>query len=388
MKICYVYLNNLEENNANTKQSLSMVCALAHKNNVTLVSGWISAKKIKERLDFFSLPINFNYFRLPLRLSVENLLTESLIRFFYAFLSYFFVLFSNCEYIYTRDFSFILFLSFLPKFLQPKKKIIFEQHIIYHLASKKVSFNFEKRALEIVDFFVPISHGVREDLISLFRVSTDIIKVLPDGFDSYFFKKVKKNRSSINARYKIKKNDKLIIYTGSFKEWKGVDVLVQAVKFVDHDFKLLLAGPFDNDFLRIKKLIEENKLNDKILIEKYLPQNEIVQLLKSADLAILPNIKSSIGERYTSPLKLFEYLAAGIPIISSNLLSMREILSDGENCLFFNPGDHIDLAKKINTMLNDVEMMKKLSGNNLKISEKFGWDVRAKKIIEIINSIK
>ena len=77
------------------------------------------------------------------------------------------------------------------------------------------------------------------------------------------------------------------------------------------------------------------------------PPDEVAAHLASADVLALPNTATSISERYTSPLKLFEYMAAGRPIVVSDLPAIREIVRHGESAWLVAPGDAAALAAGI-----------------------------------------
>ena len=110
----------------------------------------------------------------------------------------------------------------------------------------------------------------------------------------------------------------------------------------------------------------------------------MIKILKSSDLAIVPNTNFIISEKYTSPLKIFEYLASSLPIISSDLPAMRELLKNEVNCLFFESGNPDDLARKINLLYKNKKLLSVMSENNYNLSRKYSWNERAQKIIETI----
>lgn len=386
MKIAYIYLNNLNQKSANVNQTLNMVHALGKLTFVNFIMSWDSNKNLNFILDFFSINNNFGIKRMPVFLVTKSFFLEKITRASYSFFVVLYLKFIKHDVIYSRDFGLLLFLSYLPNWIKPKQKIFFELHTIYHKSShQKVNYIQERRALKEADYYIPISKGVYEDLISLFGTPKDKISILPDGVNIDNFNKVKPKMDYLHDKYGINRETKVIVYAGSFKYWKGVDVLIKSIKFIkSNNFKILLIGGYGEDRDRIEKLIQEEDINNKIVVDGFLPQKELINILKCSDVGVIPNIKIPISEKYTSPLKLFEYMTCGLPIISANLPSMMEILKNERNCLFFEAEDEKDLANKIDALLKNNDLRKKLYINNIQDVQEYTWDGRAEKIIYII----
>ena len=100
---------------------------------------------------------------------------------------------------------------------------------------------------------------------------------------------------------------------------------------------------------------------------------------------MLPNSgKEKISSHYTSPLKLFEYMASGVPILASDLPSIREILNN-DNAIFFNPDNSTDLTRKIERCINDNDFLDEISRESLQDVRQYSWILRARKIIDFFN---
>lgn len=104
-------------------------------------------------------------------------------------------------------------------------------------------------------------------------------------------------------------------------------------------------------------------------------------LISVADVLVLPN-KSGWreSELFTSPMKLFEYMASGKPVVASSLPSIREILSDN-NAFLVQPNNPAELARGIETLISNPELGKKLAAQALADVAQYSWEMRAKKIL-------
>ena len=108
--------------------------------------------------------------------------------------------------------------------------------------------------------------------------------------------------------------------------------------------------------------------------------------LKSADILLIPNIgvtDESIS--YTSPLKMFEYMASSVPIIASDMPSIREVLNEN-NAFFVEPNNAKALANGIEKLLGDKNFSSRLVQKSLEDVKKYTWDEYAKKILNFIET--
>jgi YD repeat-containing protein len=90
---------------------------------------------------------------------------------------------------------------------------------------------------------------------------------------------------------------------------------------------------------------------------------------------------------FTSPLKLFEAMAAGRPVIASDLPSIREILTDGVNALLVPPEDPAALAKALRMLASDNALGKRLAERSAQDVQRYTWDERGRKIASMLRDI-
>src|SRR3989338_818420 len=221
---------------------------------------------------------------------------------------------------------------------------------------------------------------LKNDLEKLYLPNNKII-VVPDAVDLAQFDPTS-SKEEARKKLNLPLDKNIVLYTGSFLfyRWKGIEQLLEAAKFFKDDFLFVLVGghPWE-----IRKL-EERPIPPNVLLVPYQKHEVIPYYLKAADISVIPNERGEdISERYTSPLKLFEYIASQRPIISSDLASLREVLTDKE-ALFFEPGNPKDLARAIKEIYENKELAKQLSCNAYRKVKDYTWSKRAEKIINAI----
>lgn len=378
-KICYISYFNVRDGRVMSNQVFNTLTSLGVYCNLYLLTHFIGKNEFIKRVGNYGVSINFKLVRLPV-LPAKSFIFQQINRFFYSFFSIFYLKFHKFDYIYTRDFAFIYFLSFLPNFLKPKCPVIFEAHKIFHKVSNKVNFAQEERAYDVVDLFVATSENCKKDLASDFSIKKENILVAPNGVNVEHFQRQSFDKK-ILKKYSLSDKDKILVYSGSFLWWKGVDDLVRAMKYVKiKNAKLLLIGGYGKEYDEMVELVKKEKLEKKIVFTGYLPQSEMIDLLYCSKIAIIPNNKSEEGENYTSPIKLFEYMSCGLPIIASDLKAMRAVLKEKKNGMFFQPEDEKDLAEKIDNLLNDEKLMELMSKNNKRDVKQYTWEEKAREI--------
>ena len=280
--------------------------------------------------------------------------------------------------IYSRDFSFMVFLSFLPRWLRPRAPVVYEQHKIYHRVSAKVSGRaLESRALAVPDLIVPISTGIARDLGS-FGVDLRRIRVCPSGIRVQDFSRAF-DRDAFRARLGIAKDDVVVTYAGSWDDGKGLDVLFEAFQSVSAQFpgtrlwilgtpSGALAAPHHHPQAR-------ERLDGRVRMPGFLGRREVIEHLKASEIGVVPNTRSILEGLYSSPLKLFEYMAAGLAVVASDLPNIRSLVSR-DQVLLVEPEDPSALAAALATLVRDPERRRALGARAEAAVPAFSYEQR------------
>ncbi len=267
---------------------------------------------------------------------------------------------------YTRD----SFVAALLKILG--KRTVWEAHM-------GVQNIFTKLIFVTKTPVVVITHGLKNLYVSLGGDSRSI-HVAPDGVDLNSF--VNNYRSKTREEVGWSTDKKVVLYSGHLYPWKGAHTLVSASEKLDKDTEVVLIGGTDKDLKTFKDFYGRMS-NLKIVGKK--PHAEIPAYLALADVLVLPNsAKENISKSYTSPMKLFEYMTSRVPIVASDLPSLKEVLSEKE-AYFFKPDDAEDLARVINKVVLMEEEAKLKSQNAYDKVQKYSWLKRAEGIINFIH---
>lgn len=177
----------------------------------------------------------------------------------------------------------------------------------------------------------------------------------------------------------------LVGYAGHLYPWKGVDVLLRALARVPAARALIVGGqPGEADRDRLETLAGALGIGERVQFTGWIPPAGVARQLTRCSLLVLPNVRTRTSERYTSPLKLFEYLAAGRPIVASDLPALREILVHERNAVLVPAGDEEALAGAMTALLLDGSRAERIARQAFEDSARFTWDARAARIEAVL----
>ncbi len=301
-----------------------------------------------------------------------------------------FLLLSSAPKISSRFLRQLLFIiKALPKVYIFKPDIIYTRNIaiawimrlfgiqtIYEIhkpfETKTGDFIFKKISKKIK--IVSISQAIKNFIIEKYNLDDKKILVAHDGVFLEDFSAIKEPKNELRKKYLgLSENDFVVLYQGSFQEGKGVDIILEVSKILPEIKFVLIGGSNPNP---------QEKYNNVVFLEKKKP-NKIPYLIKSADILILPNTKRLPYWKFTSPLKMFDYMATEVPIIASDLGSIREVLND-KNSFLFNPENIDDLKEKILFIKNNYSLAQEKSRQALNDVKKYTWQERVDNILQFI----
>ena len=223
---------------------------------------------------------------------------------------------------------------------------------------------------------IAISGGVRQDLLEL-GLPPEAICVEHDAFEVSRFDSLP-SRSSARLALDLAPNRPLVAYVGGLLAWKGVDVLLDAARRLP-EVGFLIMGGMDRDVARLRQRAEGL---DHVQITGFADPRRAAMALCAADISVVPNRGTpAISARYTSPLKIFEAMAVGLPVVCSDLPSMRDVLDDNM-AVFVPPEDSGALAEALDSLLGDDARMRSISSALQAEAPKHTWDARALRILE------
>lgn len=223
---------------------------------------------------------------------------------------------------------------------------------------------------------IAISGGVRADLLA-FGVDAGSILVAHDGFEPARFAGLP-SRAQARESLGLDPDRPVVVYTGGLLAWKGVDLLVEAARSLP-DAEIVVAGGMPAD---VEELRRHADRVPNVRLDGFQPPERVPVYLAAADVGVVPNRSTpAISARYTSPLKVFEAMAVGLPLVASDLPSLRELLSHDADAWLVQPDSAAAIAEGVRTLLEDDARRARIGAALAARAPEYDWDARARRIL-------
>ena len=244
--------------------------------------------------------------------------------------------------------------------------------------------SWTKYSVNRADKVIAVSENTKKDLKKFYRLPAEKINVVYNGYDRSRFHlnlSTEKTRE-IDKKYHLP--EKYIVFLGTLQPRKNIKTLIKAMPAISQKFpeiKLVVIGKKGWLYSDIFSLVENLNLEKSVIFTDFIPDNEVPYILSGAKLFCLPSLYEGFG------ITVLEAMACGTPVLVSKVSSLPEVV--GQAGLFIkNPQDEKEIGRKINKILGDKNLVKKLSQKGLKQVEKFSWKKCAEETLKIIKEVK
>ena len=233
---------------------------------------------------------------------------------------------------------------------------------------RKLEKMYNSKTLQQGNKILVPNQYTKELVSQYYNVKSDKISIITNGTEV-------KNYQESNL------NSDQIIFSGAMYHHRGIDILLEAVKDVVKEkaqtkFVLLGDGPELN---QLKKITSEKKLEDNVDFKGWIDRNEIPKHLAASSIGIGP-LRSTEVTKHALPIKVLEYMSAGLPIIAATDTLPEDVLKEGKNGFFIK--DSTELGKKILELLNNEELRKRMGKNSKEMVSKFDWKNVTESVIQ------
>jgi glycosyltransferase involved in cell wall biosynthesis len=257
----------------------------------------------------------------------------------------------------------------LPKSI---KKLAILDNVIPH-ERRIFDYSLIKYFLSNVEYFVCMSNIVQNDLVKL-KPDAKFIKLNHPLYNHFGNKQ---NKSEARKKLNLPNDKKLLLFFGFIRKYKGLDLLIEALNYLNNDIELIICGEVYGSFDEYERLIQRYNLQQRIhLFNRYISDEEVSLFFSSADVCVLP-YRSATQSGIISITYHFD-----LPLIATDVGGLKESIEPFNTGLIVEELSPNQIANKINEFFNsNIDFTKNIS----KYKSIASWENFASKIIEFVS---
>jgi len=271
-------------------------------------------------------------------------------------------LIKRADFLYVRQLNSFLPLLIAKLFRIPTFFEVPNDPYLAYQSSGKIRRFFEKTidrySIMLANKIIVLSEWSKRRLSKFGRIPNSKIIVLPSGTDTKLFQPLGKKECC--DKLHIDPSYYYVGFVGSFFLHQGIDTLINAAPIILSEIestRFLLVG--DGPMMDIwKNKVKKKGLQDVFVFTGQVPYKKVPEYIGVMDICVAPHKKDS---NQASPVKIFDYMACGRPVVASDIEVAREIIGESECALLVSPEKVNDLAKGIISLIEDGERRKEMS---------------------------
>jgi glycosyltransferase involved in cell wall biosynthesis len=225
---------------------------------------------------------------------------------------------------------------------------------------------------------------VTRDYIASLGLNRKLITVIPNGVSASDF-----SPSPLPAR---EGRIPVMLYIGTLADWQGLEIVIKSLPKIleQRAIRLHIVGRGRSRQRKfLSKQIRKLGVEGSVTVQPAIPHHEIPALIAESDICVAPlGLNDRNVTQGACPIKVLEYMAAGRPLLASNMPIVRELVREDVDALLFSPNDPADLARQVLTLLHDFDLSQRLADSaSARALSKFTWNESQKKLRKVYEDL-
>ena len=273
----------------------------------------------------------------------------------------------------------------IPLLLEVNSPLADEKRRHGRLAFHNVARRIERYVVTQATRTLAVTGVLQRRLVAATNIPDHHVLVVQNGVDPERFAAAERRRNEIRFRLGVGR-EVVVGAVGFFRDWHGIDRLVEAIhaeRRLSRGVRLLLVG--DGPALPgVRERARELGMADRVIFAGSVPHDEVPGLVAAMDVVMIPYVVD-----YASPLKLFEYMAAGKAIVAPQQLNVEEVLTHDIDALLFAPGDNAALRSALVQVVCGPELRGRLGRAARQTIDRrdFTWSGNAARIVRVFDEV-
>ncbi len=265
----------------------------------------------------------------------------------------------------------------VPLIVEVNAPLLREQADCRELALAEVAASIENAVFMSADAFIAVSSPLRDYIVSR-GASAERVIVAGNAVDTARF-----HPNVQPGDFGIPAGAFTVGFSGSLKSWHGLDVMMEAFRLLRQEVPkahLLIVGDGPGRGW-IDGFVRGARLETAVTMTGWIAHDALPRALAAMDAAIAPYPKSD--DFYFSPLKLYEYLAAGKPVVASDIGQISDVIVSGTNGILVPPGDPVRLAQALMALRADARLAGRLATAAATLGAQHSWTRNAQMVLAL-----
>lgn len=263
--------------------------------------------------------------------------------------------------------------------------LIYDSHGLFDERNEKnrweraMDLRAESRWMDSVDHLITVNELWEAEYGDRYPgISTTVLRNIPESLPQ-----LPEEKSYFHQKFHLAPGDKVVLYQGGFSRDRGLEELIEAFIHLPAHHKLVLLG-FGEWKERILQLVEEKELQDRILFHPPLLPGEMLQVTSHADLGTVLYQDTCMSNNLSTPNKVFEYIQAGIPVISSDQPGQSIIVNTYQTGRLVDSRNVKEIAEAIKEILSEPDAY--LIGTH-KARKTLQWEKEQQRLVELYRQV-
>jgi glycosyltransferase involved in cell wall biosynthesis len=185
--------------------------------------------------------------------------------------------------------------------------------------------------------------------------------------------------SLLRDRCGLPDDERVVLYQGGFAPNRGLETIIEAARLLEQGTIVLMGwGQIEEE---LRHQIHREGLGERVLITAPVPREEVVAYAVGADIGLIPYEPVGLNNTFTTPNKLFDYMAAGLPVVASRLPELVRFVEGEELGVTFAPGDPEELAAAIDQLLIDPARLGRMRERARDAGRRHTWARESQKLV-------
>lgn len=239
-----------------------------------------------------------------------------------------------------------------------------------------------------VDSIITVTPGIRREMIKKYNVQSDRISVIENGANVNMFRPM--DQKTCREKLGLNKKAKYVCFVGNLAPWQGIEYLVKSSSLIaekESDARFLIIG-YGVMGETLRGMVSDINMSDRFLFTGKIPYEKVPLYINASNVCVAPFIRARNEKIGLSPLKIYEYLACGKPVVASDIKGVENFLRDSNSGIAVEPENHEELAESILILLQNEDTSKEMGEKGREIvTQKHSWDTAAEKVLEVCRSL-